>query len=521
MTENHNTTTDYHQLLSGRHVYVCGKTRTSDKSDFHGLNGALKEKLIIDLAGRCFVRSHASPVDDVIDAYYAIVSSNAFVFILDVTSISDIDCLNQLGIAISYNIPVIAVRRSGYNLPKALPMKFYETKIAVKKMSDASSPDNNNNNNATGKAANNKSAAVTLASVLMSCYGNSFEYTAQSYAEFFARILDCLVSLGPDQSDSGSASETSLSEEHEASGSVVGTAVARPSENSQQQPDKNVAIQVIGVDKRKALKPKSQSPQARTTTRKHTDVGAVEQSSALHKQHHSKIYSSSNQAGSVTAVKKLTTTSVLLNRAKSPPVKSHASKSKVTRHGIVNGHVDARSTVKQKVAKGSVAIAKQEIDDDQHSNTNNHLNRSNHTRNPNRQIISVESMLSSPVPRKDMDANVESKQQQEQNNKKLSILGSRPNDKRNNLRRVSSLPVVPTQYLVASENKNSSPKVHTFPPPGNSSLLYPMSADSTANILSGDESDYDAINLSRSCTPVENSSDCSYNGSFSTGESAR
>ena len=95
-------------------VYICG------------IKNNIKIPLLTDISNYYFVQSNNYTEERFIENSFAIIYSKVFIFIMDDMSIFDKNCLSLLGMAISYNIPVLAVREIGWTLPRAV-LKHYKT----------------------------------------------------------------------------------------------------------------------------------------------------------------------------------------------------------------------------------------------------------------------------------------------------------------------------------------------------------------------------------------------------------
>ncbi len=475
--------------LSSRLVYICGKDCSSNST----ISATLKEKLTIDLARHCFVRSHASPIENLIEAYYAIISSHAFIFVLDTQSICDIDCLNQLGVAVSCNVPVIAVRESNYVLPKILPAKFYQTRIAHK----SSQLHVDNRAVIEPSPVSENSTPVTLASVITSCFENAIRLHPSRYGKFLEQLLGCLTGLGSWQ-NSTNVSDCSLSEDED---STI---------THQKRDDKTtMLIQVTGVSSKKVQR-RRKSPQTKKS-KILDDVYGLDASKLLNRQ----------QVSPVAPYKKINAnickfTPILPSYTKPPSTKSSLKTKSPPRQKLKDSGDRSPVNNRPPVESPNVTINGTKSRDDSKTN---------------RQVINM-CRIASPPPSTRTDSttsdnsnnsgssnnhkNDSSKDSNESKKHELSIPNSGSSGRRT-LRRFSSLPVVPTQYLVASDNKNGSPKVLSYPPPAEPSLL--GSRPESVVLFSGDENDYGTIQLSRTCSPVDQQE--AFLHSYSTEESSR
>ena len=110
-------------------IYVCGEFSTNRVEDINS-----KHLILGSLASMFSVRTH--PLIQSIDAgldrtelFNTITRCHVFVFIYSKETIDDTYYLNQYGIAKAYGIPVIGVREPSYFMPNPLPEQFYFTEI--------------------------------------------------------------------------------------------------------------------------------------------------------------------------------------------------------------------------------------------------------------------------------------------------------------------------------------------------------------------------------------------------------
>eukprot|EP00112_Aurelia_sp_Birch-Aquarium-sp1_P014763 Seg320.8 transcript_id=Seg320.8/GoldUCD/mRNA.D3Y31 product="hypothetical protein" protein_id=Seg320.8/GoldUCD/D3Y31 len=440
--------------LGNKFVYVCGRTKSPNTDCM-----TLKGKLISDLARHCFVRTHSSPLEDPMDAYLAIASSNTFIFTLNSQTIFDMECLNQLGVAVLLNVPIISVREVNYQLPKPLPLRFYETKFMEKRTNagmpkkDSPQPD---------------SSSPTLASTLISCYENTIVCCAESYATFVREILHCLSSAGSDGTLSSHSAELSTSEEEAPS--------PRTGNRSTPQP-KTVARSI-------ATPPRSSRKSARLGSQKSAsnkqrgleNIYGVEQKLPARQQSLQNRVSQKKFDLTISSVTpSLTHTRRTEKNGGSSSAKQKTNiKSPLWRENRANNEL-AASIIKTKVAP---AREKQRI-----------VTNGMHLKS---QIISEVAQVTSFSAQEFVTSTTSLECG-------LAVPITGPGGRK--LRRYSSLPVVPTQYLVASDKASDSPKVLTYPPP-NSNYHLAARLDSPL-VLSGDDFDFDPIHISRTCTPVD------------------
>ena len=441
--------------LASRLVYVCGK----DSSSGSQISVTLKEKLILDLSCRCFVRTHGSPVLDHVDTYCAIVSSNAFIFTLNSQTIYDLDCLNQLGVAIAYNIPIISVRHCDYRLPKALPVRFYETKIV-------------DNRSHLSKSSENKSSLLpdktpvsTLASALISSYDSSIVFSPLAYSTFVNKLFQCLAGLGADRNTS-SLSDGSHSEEED----------TQNLPNGRSNYLKSKPMQITGVNPAKARN--RRSPQGNKLS-KVDDIYGTSSGKLLNRQK-----SVSHRKIGPSGVKSATSVG-LSSHSRSAGIKSYELPSRKI-------HTEPPPAVRRDNSLGMVKI---EINTKEDASKVDDVGES------------VQTIEHAKKPPEQNTADVETTAGNEANGTEVptavadkGLLMPKDDKHKRILRRFSSLPVVPTQYLVASEKGAESPRILSYPPPSESHLS--VCSDSPL-LFSGDEGDFVSVHLSRTCSPLE------------------
>lgn len=111
-------------------IYICGEfPNTNRVADINS-----KCLILGSLASLYSVRTH--PIADAIDTsfdktelYNTITRCHVFVFIFSKDTVNDSFYLNQFGIAKAYGVPVIGVREPSYFMPNPLPEQFYFTEI--------------------------------------------------------------------------------------------------------------------------------------------------------------------------------------------------------------------------------------------------------------------------------------------------------------------------------------------------------------------------------------------------------
>ena len=432
----------------GKLVYVCGKSYSSTMSECFSLKG----KLVADLSMTCFVRTHACPVADLIDAYCAIAASQAFIFVLNEKTLYDPDCLNQLGVAILYNIPVVAVRVEGFELPKPLPLRFYETRFVDKRVNASSSK----------KETSQNDIPLTLAGVILGCFENSIICKATSYVSFFREIVRVLSSVN--NVNGGNKNPDMVpSDEEGATNNEAKTNHIRHARSG------------LGSSR---------------TSRKTIRNGNV----------NSVAYKQKGLQSIYGAEQKFHNKQPLLNRFAYKKIDLNLSTvpGSLNRNGKRPPRIIGRQAFQREhpsnSAKGKENRARSEENSFRNNNTSSVEQRGN-------VLIATSSMSQGNIVEiskstSSSSLNLTMQPTKSENELLVPVVGP----KGQKLRRYSSLPVVPTQYLVASEKKSGSPQIMSFPPPSGKKSLTPRSE---SPYFFNDELEFDPIHISRTCTPVD------------------
>lgn len=433
---------------SGKCVYICGKSNSAAVWEFFSLKG----RLVSDLSLNCFVRTHPSPVVDMIDSYCAIASSNAFVFILNNHTLYDPDCLNQLGVAILYNIPVIAVRIENFELPKPLPLRFYETRFVDKRGSAST----------VKKDASQSDIPLTLAGVILACYEASVVCKTTSYLQFLNEVIGNLSNKTAETANGTSMPENSCFEDD-----VVLKTETRSAAQAR------LARAGLGSSRncRRGVRNGNSSSSAHKQKGLQSIYGGDQK--LLNRQPLINRY----------AYKKidLTLSSIpsLFNRGGKKPPKSIGRQAFSREQTFVPTKGKENRSVVDHSTKGNGIIAT--------NAKGTTITTSPCIAGRVTNLVEVSKVASSSA------QNLTIAPRKSDNELAVPVVGP----KGRKLRRYSSLPVVPTQYMVASEKKSGSPQILSFPPPNSSSR------SESPYFFSGDELDFDPIHISRTCTPVD------------------
>ena len=444
----------------GKFVYICGKSCSTTITECFSLKG----KLVADLSLSCFVRTHACPVTDLVDAYCAIASSSAFIFILNGQTLYDPECLNQLGVAILYNVPVIAVRVENFELPKPLPLRFYETRFVDKRANAPSSK----------KESSQSEIPLTLAGVILSCYEHSIVCKATSYVSFLREVARALSSVTLD-ANGNNLSDMHISEED---GKIEGKSAAQ------------IRLARAGLGSSRSSK--------------RSQRNGISTSSAYKQKGLQNIYGSDQ---------KLLNRQPIVNRFAYKKIDLNLSgiPSSLNRNGKKPQKVNGRQAFQREHTFGSVRGKENRSALDQTSPRGPGVQSVEHKEHRTAPTILESHLADISKGSSGSEQNLATSLNKSDNELAVPVIGP----KGQKLRRYSSLPVVPTQYLVASDKKSGSPQIMSFPPPSSS---YSPRSESPF-FLSGDELDIDPLHLSRACTPVETLESTSR--SDSTEESSR
>ena len=432
----------------GKLIYVCGKSYSSTISECFSLKG----KLIADLSLTCFVRTHTCPVADMIDAYCAIAASHAFIFVLNEKTLYDPECLNQLGVAVLYNIPVITVRIEGFELPKPLPLRFYETRFVDKRMTVPASK----------KDSVLSEIPLTLAGVILECFENSIPCKATSYVSFMKEVVQALSSVTVDAGLSSILD--SVPTEEERSGKTESPNQARQARSG------------LGSSR---------------TSRKAFRNGTT--SSSTYKQKGLQSIYGTEQ--------KFISRQPLVNRFtyKKMDISLSAMPSSFSRNGKRPPKIIGRQAFQRENATSSAKGKENRTNGDESIQKYDSFSSAGQKESKliMNQPISQRSIVEISKSTSSSALNLAIQSTKPEHELLVPVIGPRGQK----LRRYSSLPVVPTQYLVASEKKSGKLQVMSYPPPNRNNSLSPRS--DSPFLLNGDELDGDTIHISRTCTPVD------------------
>ena len=439
--------------LFGHFIYVCGTDYGKDRKK------AIKEKITAELASLCFTRSsprcYTSDMD-LYSAYHSIVSSGAFVFFLNNQSISDMNCLNQFGIAMSYNVPTVTFREPDFSLPKPLPMRFYQTEIIDKSEQSLLIK------TLPSSHFDNLPAIATLANALVQAYENAVVYSPRNHKlsmEDLVRVLKSSCRISPyieSREDNVSDVSSSSDESTIPNGSTMS-----------------------GL-RFSAQKLKKESPASAKSSVKFQSLRPQSKSSSV-------ASSSSPKFIAVVPPSPRLLTPPVYKKLQSGVV----GRKVVTSHRLSyqNGHVrsaqPSEKSKSNKLANSPYHGQKPLI-----RLPNNTLMKDRHdtpkrtTQHENDVIVNGLKVNGNILPTE----------------KRTTQATQRKAQLHTTLRRHSSLPIIPTQYLIAPKHNNEAPRVYAYPPLANDPVLQTSLG---SPMLSGDEEDIDLIHISRTCTPFD------------------
>ncbi|XP_031548833.1 uncharacterized protein LOC116286455 isoform X2 [Actinia tenebrosa] len=162
-------------------IYVCGEFSTNKVEDINA-----KHMILGSLATVFSVRTH--PFIQSIDAgldrtelFNTITRCHVFVFIYSKETVDDTYYLNQYGIAKAYGIPVIGVREPSYFMPNPLPEQFYFTEIVDY---TGEIRDGNSNRGIPGPKKQ-----FLLADALVQDFKTAMVYASEFHKSCFQRLL--------------------------------------------------------------------------------------------------------------------------------------------------------------------------------------------------------------------------------------------------------------------------------------------------------------------------------------------
>ena len=165
-------------------IYVCGEQNQPYTLE----NPSLRDLIISNLAVHWSIRTHPTanaldPRNEVADMYQTIARSHVFVFIYSKETIEDSYYLNQYGIAKAYGVPVVGIRMPSYILPNPLPEQYYFTEIIDYSSETRGDPKKHGRLN----TANKKRKMLT--DVLIHDFRNAMVYATDFHKSCIERLL--------------------------------------------------------------------------------------------------------------------------------------------------------------------------------------------------------------------------------------------------------------------------------------------------------------------------------------------
>jgi len=160
-------------------VYVCGEAYLNSPTE----SPSLREIIVSNLVTRWATRTHpkADSLDPRQDAnlelYQTIAHASVFVFIFSKKTLEDSFFLNQYGIAKSYNVPVVGMRLTNYFLRNPLPEQYYRTEIV-----------DNSRNESNNEGKHGALKKISLADHLIADFKNSMVYGRDFHKSCIERL---------------------------------------------------------------------------------------------------------------------------------------------------------------------------------------------------------------------------------------------------------------------------------------------------------------------------------------------
>ena len=162
-------------------LFVCGEAYLNSSS----YRTSLRDIVVSNLAERWPVRTHPKVTetlnprqDSSLATYETISRANVFVFIFSKKTLEDSFYLNQYGVAKSYDVPVVGVRLTNYFLRNPLPEHFYRTEIV-----------SNSGNESKNGGISVVVKTVSLADQLIGDFKNAMVYGRDFHKTCIERLL--------------------------------------------------------------------------------------------------------------------------------------------------------------------------------------------------------------------------------------------------------------------------------------------------------------------------------------------
>ena len=166
---------------SNNYIFICGEGSCSD-----GTSSILttKEVLLVNLSTNWPVRTHSEenandPRNDKATLFRNIATSYVFLFIFNEETTMNSFYLNQLGIAFARGVPIVGIREPSYIMPNPLPEYYYSTEIV-----DFNEPKANARNKPNGR-----SSKTTLSDLLVDCFCSAIVYSTDFHKHCLERLF--------------------------------------------------------------------------------------------------------------------------------------------------------------------------------------------------------------------------------------------------------------------------------------------------------------------------------------------
>ena len=159
-------------------VFICGENTLSDEADYIL---PTKSVLTANLATNWAVRTHydpngSDPRSNKDALFRNISASYVFLFIFSEETTMNAFYLNQLGIAFARGVAIVGIREPSYIMPNPLPEHYYVTEVV-----ELSSGDNRNRPRSRNKAI--------LSNLLIESFRNAVVYTTDFHKSCIERLF--------------------------------------------------------------------------------------------------------------------------------------------------------------------------------------------------------------------------------------------------------------------------------------------------------------------------------------------
>ena len=448
-------------------VFICGENSLTH--DDYIL--PTKSILTANLATNWAVRTHydpngGDPRSNKDTLFRNINASYVFLFIFSEETTVNAFYLNQLGIAFARGIPIVGIREPSYIMPNPLPEHYYSTEIV-----DLSSGDNRNRPRSRNKAI--------LSNLLIESFRSAVVYTTDFHKScierLFRKVTDAYTKVEKERTHPPSLTVSDYAR------SVI------PTEPAMRQ---KLWTSVSGSTK---------CPKCGTTVKTNRKTSALRKTNSVD-------HLFKKETSRPTSRQKVTTPQLVITKSVLQPVSGQQNFSR----NIFNGGSRRPATsVVRKIS--SARVAGREIELGHHETVQSRptstkscnaisTTREKDINNRNVSIAELEAKLNELVEVKDTKENKKttnhSKENGEKFTRKKSTTGFVTNRRGAFLRKMSSLPCIPTTYLVA-EPGNEMPAFVKYPPvSGTLTVGDPNVPEFT------DDEDKETIHISRRPSPA-------------------